>query len=141
MNISEDPMRDEPLERALDAALARALVGPELPAAFRQQLRAAIARNGSAERAQLRAAAEREHAVQLVDMRNGFIRMRQRTLGTLIGAAFGTGLLLNFALPWIKAHFGDAGVFALPAIGAVIGLSLSLHAWWQRSSLAARLLP
>jgi hypothetical protein len=133
-------MDDEPLERALDAALARALTAPELPAAFRQQLRAAVARSGSADRAQLRAAAEREHAAQLADMRSGFVRLRQRTLGTLIGASFAVGLLLNFALPWIKAHYGDAGVFALPAIGAAIGLALSLRAWWQRSSLA-RLLP
>jgi uncharacterized membrane protein YccC len=49
-------------------------------------------------------------------MRSGFVRLRQRTLGTLIGAAFAAGLLVNFALPWIKAHYGETGVFALPAI-------------------------
>lgn len=140
MNKPNDAMRDEPLERALDAALARALVAPELPAGFRQQLQAATVRSAGADRAQLRAVAEREHAAQLADMRSGFVRLRQRTLGTLIGAAFAVGLLLNFALPWIKAHFGETGVFALPAIGAVVGLALSLRAWWQRSSLA-RLLP
>lgn len=138
--MPHDPKRDEPLERALDAALARALVAPELPAGFRQQLRAAAARSGGADRAQLRAAAEREHAVQLADMRSGFVRLRQRTLGTLVGAAFAAGLLLNFALPWIKTHYGETGVFALPAIGAAVGLALSLRAWWQRSSLV-HLLP
>lgn len=140
MNIPKGPMDDGSLERALDAALARVLVAPELPAAFRQQLRSGAARSASVNHAQLRAAAEREHAAQLTAMRSGYVRLRQRTLGTLIGAAFAAGLLLNFALPWIKAHYGETGVFALPAIGAAIGLALSLHAWWQRSSLS-RLLP
>jgi len=142
MNTPQDPIGDAPLERALDAALARALTAPELPAGFRQQLRAAAARaaDGNASRARLRAAAEREHAAQLADLRSGYVRLRQRTLGTLIGVAFATGLLLNFALPWIKASFGDSGLIALPAIGAAIGVGLSLRAWWQRSNLA-RLLP
>ncbi|MBS0388126.1 MAG: hypothetical protein JSR15_06560 [Proteobacteria bacterium] len=142
MNRPSDPQGDGELERALDAALARALVAPALPAGFRQQLRAAVARaaGAGASRAQLRAAVEREHAEQLAALRSGYVRLRQRTLGTLVGAAFAAGLLLNFALPWIRAHYGDSGVFALPAIGAAIGVGLSLRAWWQRSSLA-RLLP
>ena len=137
-----DPIGDESLERALDAALARAFIAPGLPAGFRQQLRAAVARSADAMagRAQRRAAAERELAEQLADLRSGYVRLRQRTLGTLIGVAFATGLLLNYALPWIKAHYGNSGVYALPAIGAAIGLGLSLRAWWQRSSLV-RLLP
>ena len=43
------------------------------------------------------AAAEREHAAQLADLHRGYVRLRQRTLGTLIGAAFAAGLLVNFA--------------------------------------------
>jgi hypothetical protein len=66
--------------------------------------------------------------------------LRQRTLGTLIGAAFAAGLLINFALPWISAHYGPNGVFALPAIGVAVGLALSARVWWRRSSLS-RLLP
>jgi len=140
MNKPSDSMRDEALERALDAALARAFVAPELPPAFREQLRAAIARGASADVRTLRAAAEREHATQLADLHSGYVRLRQRTLGTLIGAAFATGLLINFALPWVKAHYGSTGVYALPAIGVAVGLALSLRAWWQRSGLA-RVLP
>ena len=142
MNRPQDPSDDAALERALDAALARALVAPEMPAGFRQQLRAAAARAAvsSASRAQRLAAEEREHAAQLAELRSGYVRLRQRTLGTLVGAAFAAGLLLNFALPWIKAHYGEGGVYALPAIGAAIGIGLSLRAWWQRSSFA-RLLP
>jgi len=140
MNKSPDPAGDDPLASALDDALARALTAPRLPTGFRQQLRAAMARDAGPDRAQLRADAEREHAAQLADLRDGFVRLRQRTLGTLIGAAFAAGLLLNLVLPWIEAHYGANGVLALPAIGAAIGIGLSLRAWWQRSGLA-RLLP
>jgi hypothetical protein len=140
MNKPSDSVPDDALEQALDAALARALVAPELPAAFRAQLRAAVARSTPADLSRLRAVAEREHAAQLADLHNGYVRLRQRTLGTLIGAAFAAGLLINFALPWIMANYGSTGVQLLPAIGVAIGLGLSLRAWWQRSSLA-KLLP
>jgi hypothetical protein len=138
MNMSRDPL-DGALDRALDLALAKTLSAPELPTGFREQLRAAVVRIVPEDRAQLRAALEREHTVQLAELQNGYVRLRQRTLGTLIGSGFAAGLAVTFALPWLKAHFGDNGVFALPAIGVAIGLALSLSAWWQRSSLARSL--
>jgi hypothetical protein len=136
----EPPRADGPLEQALDAALARILVPPRLPDDFRQQLHAAIARSPSVDHARLRAALEREHAQQLAELQTGYVRLRQRTLGGLIGGAFAAGLLIMLALPWITAQFGPNAVFALPAIGAAVGLGLSLRSWWQRSALA-RLLP
>jgi hypothetical protein len=140
MSLPPEPMSGDALERALDRALARSLVSPTLPANFRQQLHAAIARSPAVDHARLRAALEREHAQQLADMQSGFVRLRQRTLGGLIGGAFAAGLLIMVALPWIRAHFGPNAVFALPAIGAAVGLALSTRTWWQRSSLI-RLLP
>jgi hypothetical protein len=136
MNTPNLPPQDARLEQALDDALAKALIAPVLPAGFRGQLRAAVVRQAAGDRTQLRAALEREHAAQLAELQNGYVRLRQRTLGTLIGSGFAAGLAVTFALPWLKAHFGDNGVFALPAIGVVIGLTLSLRAWWERSSLA-----
>ena len=129
----------DPLDGALDRSLEKTLAAPELPADFRTQLRAAIARHPLEDRAQLRAALEREHAEQLAELKRGYVRLRQQTLGLLIGSGFAAGLLVTLALPWLKAHFGDNGVFALPAIGVIIGLGLSLNAWWQRSSLARAL--
>jgi hypothetical protein len=140
MSLPPEPMIDPALERALDGALSQALPPPELPANFRRQLQAAIARSSSVDHARLRIALERENQLQLAELQSGYVRLRQRTLGGLIGGAFAAGLLITFALPWITAHFGPNAVFALPAAGAVVGLTLSLRPWWQRSSLA-RLLP
>ena len=131
--------RQELIDQALDAALTRVLKTPELPADFRQQLRAAIARHPAADSATLRAQLEREHRTQLAELRCGYVRVRQRTLGSLLAAAFATGLFIALALPWLQAHFGPNGVFALPVIGAVVGIGLSLRAWWQGSSLERRL--
>ena len=140
MNRVDDPNTGDGPERALDRALARHLVAPALPAGFRQQLQAAIIRSGVRDPAAMAAALEREHAAQLAALQSDYVRLRQRTLGTLIGVAFAAGLLINFALPWISAHYGSNGVFALPAIGVAVGLGLSVRVWWRRSTLA-RLLP
>jgi VIT1/CCC1 family predicted Fe2+/Mn2+ transporter len=140
MTTPPEPLADGPLERALDRALAQCLVPPVLPQEFRQQLRAAIALSAGTDHARSRAALEKEHAQQLAELQSGYVRLRQRTLGSLIGVAFAAGLLITFALPWITAYFGPNAVFALPAIGVAAGLALSLRSWWQRSGLA-RLLP
>jgi len=140
MNNADDAMSGDSVERALDRALQRNLVAPALPAGFHQRLQAAMSRSAEQNQATLSAALEREHEAQLAVLRNDYVRLRQRTLGTLIGAAFAAGLLINFALPWISAHYGSNGVFALPAIGVAVGLALSARVWWQRSALA-RLLP
>jgi hypothetical protein len=131
---------DGAFDQALDRALARCLVAPEPPKDFRVQLRAAIARSPAIDHARLRAALEREHAQQLAELQSGYVRLRQRTLGGLIGGAFAAGLLITFALPWLTARFGPNAVYALPAIGVAVGLALSARAWWARSGLA-RLLP
>ena len=136
MKRVDDSMPGDDLEQALDRALERNLVAPALPAGFRQQLHSAIVRSGVRDSAAMAAALEREHEAQLAELRNDYVRLRQRTLGTLIGAAFATGLLINFTLPWISARFGPNGVFALPAIGVAVGLALSARVWWRRSSLA-----
>ena len=140
MSLPPVPPADPALEQALDQALARSLIPPALPKDFRTQLRAAIARSPSMDHARLRAALEREHAQQLAELQSGYVRLRQRTLGGLIGGAFAAGLLTMLALPWLTSQFGPNAVFALPALGAATGLGLSLRSWWQRSSLA-RLLP
>jgi hypothetical protein len=140
MNTPTQSTGDPEFEQALDQALARCLVPPAFPQDFRTQLRAAIARSPSVDHARLRAALEMEHGQKLAELQSGYVRLRQRTLGGLIGGAFAAGLLITFALPWITAHFGPNAVFALPAIGAAVGLALSARAWWPRSMLS-RLLP
>jgi hypothetical protein len=140
MSMPPEPPADGPLEQALDQALARCLIAPALPKEFRQHLRAAIARSPATDHARLRAALEREHVQQLAELQTGYVRLRQRTLGGLIGGAFAAGLITMLALPWLTAHFGPDAMFALPALGAAAGLALSFRSWWPRSGLA-RLLP
>ena len=140
MNMPPNPVELGGLERALERALQRQLVAPPLPAGFRDRLQSAIARSGELNQGARIAALEQEHAAQLAELRSDYVRLRRRTLGTLIGAAFAAGLLINFALPWISAHFGRNGVFALPLLGMAVGLALSVRVWWRGSSLA-RLLP
>jgi hypothetical protein len=140
MTTPPETPADSPLQEALDQALTRCLVPPALPPEFRLQLRAAIARSAGSDHSKLRAALEKEHAEQLAELQSGYVRLRQRTLGGLVGGAFAAGLLITFALPWFTAHFGPDALFALPAIGVAAGLGLSLRSWWQRSALA-RLLP
>ena len=96
MNIGDDPMSGDGLERALDRALQRNLPAPALPAGFRQRLQAAMMRSDEHNQATLSAALEREHEEQLAALQSDYVRLRQRTLGTLIGVAlYITGL--NFA--------------------------------------------
>lgn len=140
MTTPDERMEMSELERALDGALQRSVVAPALPEGFRQRLQSLIARSGTREQAKRIAALEQEHAARLAELRSNYVRLRRRTLGTLIGAAFAAGLLVNFALPWIVAHFGRDSLFALPLLGVAVGLALSARVWWRSSSLA-RLLP
>ena len=87
MNSGDETNAGDGLERALDRALKRHLVAPALPAGFRQQLQAAIIQSAQRDPAALAAALEREHQAQLAALQSDYVRLRQRTLGTLIGAA------------------------------------------------------
>jgi hypothetical protein len=129
------------LARALDAALARALPPPELPADFRAGLVAAVARESDHEAlgAQTRLRLQREERAQLIEFEAGFVRLRRRTLGTLIGAAFAAGAAVAIAMPWARANFGPNAMLVLASIGTAVGLAIGLSSWLSRAS--ARLTP
>ena len=128
-------------EQALDAALAIALGPPELPADFRARLNAAIARESDREALspQLRARLEREQRQRLLEFEAGFVRLRRRTLGTLIGGAFAAGAAVAIAMPWARATFGPNAMLVLASIGAAVGVAIGLSSWLSRTS--ARLTP
>ena len=132
---SPDPRT--PLDAAIDAALTRALVPPELPLDFRARLNAALAREAGSEAgsAQVRARLEREQRQRLAEFEAGYLRLRRRTLVTLVGGAFTAGAVITFALPWLRSVAGPNTPLLLVAVGSAIGLAIGLSAWFaQRTS-------
>ena len=127
----------EPLDPALDAALARALIAPTLPAGFAMRLQAAVARQAPSadERALSRALAQREQRARMAELDADYLRLRRRTLGTLIGAAFAAGAAVAVALPWLQASFGPNAIYVLASVGAVIGLGIGTASWIGRLRL------
>ena len=124
-------------EEMLDAALARALVPPELPPDFRARLTAAIARaaDGEALSPERRARLQREERQRLVEFEAGVVRLRRRTLGTLIGGAFAAGAAVAVAMPWARATFGPNAMLVVASIGAAAGLAIGLSSWLSRTSV------
>jgi hypothetical protein len=121
-------------DEMLDAALARALPPPQLPPDFRARLTAAIAREGTHEAAGVpaRARLEREHRERLAELEAGYVRLRRRTLGSVIGGAFAAGAAVALALPWIKSMFGPNAVLVLALLGAAVGLAIGTASWMGR---------
>jgi len=121
-------------ERALDAALARALVPPELPVDFRARLTAAIARESDREALSpaVRVRLQREERQHLIEFEAGVVRLRRRTLGTLIaglcGRRRGGG---RHALA--RATFGPNAMLVLASVGAAMGLAIALSSWLSRA--------
>jgi hypothetical protein len=119
-------------EARLDQALQQALVGPELPAHFRNRLMAAITRSASEDAVVRRQLIERERLDQLAELQRDSVRLRLQTLGYLIGGAFVAGVGTSLAWPWINATFAPHGDIALAAIGAGLGLTIGVSSWRRR---------
>lgn len=119
------------LERALEHALARVLKSPPLPMGLRANVRAALLRESQGE-GDAQARARLEHREQLSAIKDDYVRLRTRTLGTLIGGAFATGAAIALAFPWLKATFGPNAILAVAVIGAVAGLVISSSYWLGR---------
>jgi hypothetical protein len=127
----------DPLDAALDAALARALIAPALPSGFPMRLQAALSRQpqGADERARSRALAQREQRERMAELDADCLRLRRRTLGTLIGGAFAAGAAVAVAFPWLQASFGANAIYVLAALGAVVGLGIGTASWIGRLRL------
>ncbi|HEY6452702.1 MAG TPA: hypothetical protein VIX87_08900 [Steroidobacteraceae bacterium] len=132
---------DETLDNALDQALTRALQPPQLPGDFRAALTTAIARATELEAAARRARPrlEREQRQRLAEFEAGYVQLRRRTLGTLIGGAFAAGAAVAVVLPWLRVLFGPEATLALAALGAAAGLAIGTASWIGRIGLPASL--
>jgi hypothetical protein len=134
MNTDEWMATDDPRARALEAALARALRPPGLPPGFHARLQARLAREraGEGERAASRAHAQRQQRECLAELDANYLRLRRRTLGTLIGGAFAAGAAVAVALPWLQASFGPNAIYVLASVGALVGLGIGTASWVGR---------
>ncbi len=126
---NDEPVMDSSLAQALDGVLKRTLPAPTLPLDFHTRLNAAIRRSSTMVPAEQRAILEREYQAQLAELRQGYVRLRWRTLGTLIGAAFASGVAVALALPWLHATFGDIAVFAVPLAAMIFALVVGIRTW------------
>ncbi len=81
-----------------------------------------------------------EHDERLSILRADFIRLRRRTLGTLIGVAFAAGAAIAESMPWITNFLGSKAVFVGPSLGATVGVAIALAAWLRRDDIAHWLL-
>jgi len=131
----------DPLDSALDAALARALIAPPLPPGFPMRLQAALVREaaGTNDRATIRALAQRQQRERMAELDADYLRLRRRTLGTLIGGAFAAGAAVAVAFPWLQASFGANGIYVLAGLGAVVGLGIGTASWIGRLRLPSLL--
>jgi hypothetical protein len=120
-------------ERALEAALTRALRPPSLPADFHQRLQQMLARAAADPVTdEIRSRLERERLEQLAALEAGYLRLRRRTLGTLVGGAFAAGAGVALALPWLRASFGPDTPLILASLGGAIGLVIAALSWMER---------
>jgi hypothetical protein len=135
MNADDVTAAEDPRERALDGALARVLRAPAVPPEFHAHLQAAMARASDTEggRATQRARLEREQRARMAEFEADYLRLRRRTLGTLIGGAFAAGAAVAVALPWLQASFGPNAIFVLAALGALAGLAIGTASWLGRA--------
>jgi hypothetical protein len=129
----EDP-RAQALDGALDAALARALPPPALTPAFQVRLQAALARERASpdSRAASRTHAQREQRERMAELDAGYLRLRRRTLGTLIGGAFAAGAAVAVVFPWLQAGFGPNAIYVLASAGALLGIGIGTASWIGR---------
>lgn len=115
--------------------LQRTLQPPQPTDAFRSNVRAAAARAGQMDLSQLRVELENERREQLAGLEADYIRLRRRTLGTMIGAAFAAGAAVTLALPWLQSRFGSDTPLVLASTGAAIGLAIAFGSWLRTADV------
>jgi hypothetical protein len=134
--MSPNDEGEDRLQRALDQALSRVLSAPPLPRQLRARVQAAVLRAAEHDLVQVRVRLEREARAQLAELEQGYLRVRRRTLGTLIGAAFAAGAVVAWLMPYLTARFGPNAPLVLAAGGAALGLVIAAGSWLKRGDLA-----
>jgi hypothetical protein len=116
--VTEQLSDQDGLDGALDRALAKTLQGPSLPPGFRLRL------------------LEAQYRQRLADMRLEFVRLRWRTLATLLAVAFVAGAGVATAMPWLVETFGAYATFVAPGILVLVAVGIALDAAMRRRKIA-----
>jgi hypothetical protein len=119
------------LDRALEAALGRTLTPPGVPTRFRAALQIALGPAGDSGLSDARSQLERDSRERLAELEQNYVRLKRRTLGTLIGGAFAAGASAAVVLPWITALLGPIAPLVIASTGTVIGIWIGVAAWLQ----------
>ena len=127
--MSKPTRTDGPIDRALDAALGQAFEAPRVTNEFRERVRAALTRAAVTDIAELRARLETERRETLAKLEADYIRLKRRTLGAMVGGAFGAGAAAAIALPWMAKLVGPAAPLAVASIGAAVGIGIAVSSW------------
>jgi hypothetical protein len=140
-NAPQDAALDAALDTVLDTALARVLAPPALPTGFHARISAALARAQASDggRAASRALAQRQQSASMAALDADYLRLRRRTLGTLIGGAFAAGAAVAVAFPWLQASFGPNAIYVLACAGALVGIGIGTASWIGRLRIVRRL--
>ncbi len=117
------------LERTLDHALSRTFRPPQIPRDFRRRLEAARSRAEQTDLSELRLRLESEQRSDLATLEARYVRLRRRTLGIMIAAAFATGALAEVAMPWLQRHVGASAPLIPTSVGAALGLAIAYASW------------
>ena len=135
-NPPTDP--DDALARGLDAALGTALAPPGLPEAFHDRLHAAWRALAAEDLARQRLTLENEHARQLEALQRGYVRLKRDTLALVLAVAFTIGVVVAWALPWLRATHGIDLSSLAPLLAVGIGMAAGAMAWVDRFGLPWR---
>jgi len=138
MNDIPRQPRDQALDAALDSALRRELHAPELPAGFRERLRAAIVRAPQLDHARLRRELEREQREAMAALREGYVRMSREVFAALVCVAVVFGAAAATWLPELAKRL-DLDMGQLVALACVVG-AVAYAVWVARRPLVGRIM-
>jgi hypothetical protein len=129
---------DDTLPRGVDEALAIALAAAPLPEGFHDRLHAAWRALAAEDLARQRLKLENEHARQLEALQRSYVRLKRDTLALVLAVAFTSGVVVAWALPWLRDTHGIDLSSLAPLLAVGIGMAAGAMAWVDRFGLPWR---
>ncbi|MFO1468383.1 MAG: hypothetical protein U1F35_18395 [Steroidobacteraceae bacterium] len=131
-NGHNEMVAGEPWPASLEIALLRTLRPPRLSQGFRSRLLEVIDNDSAVDIQLRRSEIASEYRKQAAALEQGYVRLKWRTLGTLIGAAFTTGVAVALVLPWIRETWGSVGENVSWSVAAAAFVIATVAVTWLR---------